>query len=285
MMQLTLHRNAGDFLARVQAELEQDEVANNLMLGIALRLQSSLDLVNPQPFLATVADQHGLALAALMTPPHPMTLYQHRIDIYQAYDVLADYLLTQKVAVQTVSGRSQVASEFAKVWSTKMHLTQTVHMHMRIYELRKVLLEPTMAGTLQQATIDDIDLVVAWIRHFVEDAHLHDDRSQIPQLALGRIEDGGLFLWTVDGHAVSMAATSRPMRHGITVNLVYTPLEMRGRGCATSCVSALSQHLLDEGWKFCTLFTDLANPTSNSIYQRIGYRPVCDFDEYGFEPG
>jgi predicted GNAT family acetyltransferase len=47
-------------------------------------------------------------------------------------------------------------------------------------------------------------------------------------------------------------------------------------------VAALSQQLLDAGWEFCALFTDLANPTSNSIYQRIGYRPVADFDEYIF---
>jgi len=40
--------------------------------------------------------------------------------------------------------------------------------------------------------------------------------------------------------------------------------------------------LLDEGRRFCALFTDLANPTSNRIYHKIGYRPVCDFDEYVF---
>jgi hypothetical protein len=47
-------------------------------------------------------------------------------------------------------------------------------------------------------------------------------------------------------------------------------------------VAGVSQYLLDSGRKFCTLFTDLANPTSNHIYQVIGYEPVCDVDEYKF---
>ena len=79
-----------------------------------------------------------------------------------------------------------------------------------------------------------------------------------------------------------MTARSRPTHHGIAVNAVYTPPEQRGRGYATAAVATLSQQLLYEGYDFCCLFTDLSNPTSNRIYQRIGYRPVCDFNEYIF---
>ena len=46
----------------------------------------------------------------------------------------------------------------------------------------------------------------------------------------------------------------------------------------------LSQLLLNEGYRHCFLFTDLANPTSNKIYKAIGYEQVCDMDEYGFGP-
>ena len=81
---------------------------------------------------------------------------------------------------------------------------------------------------------------------------------------------------------MSMAARARPMTHGVVVNAVYTPPEMRGRGYASACVGHLSQHLLDSGYQFCCLFTDLSNPTSNNIYQRLGYHPVCDYDEYVF---
>ena len=75
------------------------------------------------------------------------------------------------------------------------------------------------------------------------------------------------------------------MPHGVTLGPVYTPPPARGKGYATNCTAAVSQLLLDAGWAYCALFTDLDNPTSNSIYQKIGYRPVCDYADYHFKTG
>ena len=80
------------------------------------------------------------------------------------------------------------------------------------------------------------------------------------------------------------ATWTGPTPNGVRVTLVYTPPAVRGHGYASSCVAALSALLLASGRKYCFLFTDLANPTSNSIYTKIGYRPVCDVDEYRFGP-
>jgi predicted GNAT family acetyltransferase len=80
-----------------------------------------------------------------------------------------------------------------------------------------------------------------------------------------------------------MACSQGPTPTGIRISLVYTPGEKRGRGYASACVAALSDEQLRAGRSRCFLFTDLANPTSNRIYQRIGYRPVCDFQEYRFD--
>jgi hypothetical protein len=68
----------------------------------------------------------------------------------------------------------------------------------------------------------------------------------------------------------------------VTVSAVYTPREQRQHGYASALVARLSQHLLDMGYEFVTLFTDLENPTSNAIYQKIGYHPVIDFRSYKF---
>ncbi len=97
----------------------------------------------------------------------------------------------------------------------------------------------------------------------------------------GESRDSDLFLWQ-DGEPVSMAAKARPTRHGTTVILVYTPPALRGRGYATACVASLSQTLLDSGRLFCTLFADRANPISNHLYERIGYRPIGSFTELTF---
>lgn len=80
-----------------------------------------------------------------------------------------------------------------------------------------------------------------------------------------------------------MAGRARATPHGVSVNLVYTPPAKRRRGYATALVGALSRRLLDERAAFCCLFTDLANPVSNSIYPKVGYKPVCDVDELRFE--
>ena len=91
-----------------------------------------------------------------------------------------------------------------------------------------------------------------------------------------------LLLWEVEGTAVSMAGYSGPTPNGIRVAWVYTPPENRGKGFAGACVAALSQKLLDDGRKFCFLYTDLANPISNHVYQKIGYEPVTDATVYSF---
>jgi predicted GNAT family acetyltransferase len=64
---------------------------------------------------------------------------------------------------------------------------------------------------------------------------------------------------------------------------VYTPPDYRGRGYASACTAALSQQMLYAGYQYCFLYTDLSNPTSNRIYQNIGYELVCDIDSYRFE--
>ncbi len=91
-----------------------------------------------------------------------------------------------------------------------------------------------------------------------------------------------LYLWE-DGDVVSLAGIGSPTPHGVRVGPVYTPPDRRGRGYASALVAGISQAALDAGRTFCFLFTDLANPTSNHIYETIGYRPVRDVDMWRFE--
>jgi len=73
-----------------------------------------------------------------------------------------------------------------------------------------------------------------------------------------------------------MAGITREMQTVSGIAHVYTPPYFRGRGYASSCVAQLSQLILDKGFAKCVLYTDLANPTSNSIYMKMGYRAICD---------
>ena len=129
-----------------------------------------------------------------------------------------------------------------------------------------------------------MDLAAAWFHAFGMEAqpHLAGTAAEARANAERWIAGGGLRLWE-DGVVVSMAGASGPTPNGIRVGAVYTPPDKRRRGYASALVAALSQEQLDTGKKFCFLYTDLANPTSNKIYQDIGYEPVCDIDEYIFE--
>jgi hypothetical protein len=97
-----------------------------------------------------------------------------------------------------------------------------------------------------------------------------------------RLTLGEIYLWEESSRPVSLAAHGRQTPHGVVIGPVYTPPDQRGHGYATALVADLSAALLARGFQFCALFTDLANPTSNSIYQKVGYRPVGDFLECTF---
>ncbi|HEV2147672.1 MAG TPA: GNAT family N-acetyltransferase, partial [Longimicrobiaceae bacterium] len=175
-----------------------------------------------------------------------------------------------------------LAEGFAERWSLATGAPARVAMRQRIYALTEVQPVPEAPGELRRAGTADEDRVADWIAAFDAEALGEADEERARGVARHRIAAGEVFLWEEGGEPRTMAASARPTRHGVAVNAVYTPPEWRGRGYATACVAALSAHLLAEGRRFCVLYTDLANPTSNSIYTRIGYRPVGDSTLFRF---
>ena len=277
-MKLTAYATADQFLKMTRDWLVHEEAANNLMLGIALRLKQS-----PTPcYLATVSEGKDLVLAALLTPPFPVTLNSPREAPDEALELLAHHLLEAGAPIPSVSGRVNLAERFALCWSRLMNVQYRVQMSMRVYQLREVIPPPAKPGHFRIATMHDLPILTEWMRAFLIEALHGENADAAGEMAQRRINDGELFVWDIAGQPVTMAASTRPLIKGITVNMVYTPPELRGRGYASVCVAALSRHLLNEGWTYCALFTDLGNPTSNSIYQKIGYRPLCDFVQYAF---
>ncbi|WP_420643373.1 GNAT family N-acetyltransferase [Candidatus Leptofilum sp.] len=282
-MRVITFRNATEFLKTALPYLEAYEVLNGLMLGIAFRLSQSPPRRRTRPFLALVEGDGKLVGAALMTPPRKMVLYSHLDDCQPVVEALGKALVGTCWTVPAVLGPANVADSWAKMWERGNNRPPKPGMMQRVFELRQVQPLKLPSGKLRLAAADDFERTVAWIQGFHKDANIQDDLEAVELLARGKIQNGDLFLWENEaGEPVTMAAKARPTRHGITVTLVYTPAELRGRGYATACVATLSQQLLDEGYQFCTLFTDLSNPVSNHIYEKIGYTAVADFHEYFF---
>ncbi|MCI0711936.1 MAG: GNAT family N-acetyltransferase, partial [Chloroflexi bacterium] len=127
------------------------------------------------------------------------------------------------------------------------------------------------------------ELLLSWLRAFSDEVSEYMTAERLAASVERITNQQSLMMWEVDGEVLSMAGYSGPTPNGIRVNAVYTPPEHRRKGYASAVVAALSQHLLDSGRKFCFLYTDLNNLTSNHIYQEIGYKPVVDSSLYLFD--
>lgn len=280
---LYIYTDATDFLAVMQPRLAAHEALYGLMLGIALRLQAHPERIQQPPYLATVIDGAGGCTAALMTPPFGLVLYSDQAEPQAALHLVAQNLHQHGWALPTVNGVTHLSAAFAQLWSQVQGVAYRVDVEERVFELRKVASLRYSAGAMRLATLADLDLVTEWIVAFNQEAlgEAASDYAATRQRVQTRITDQTFFLWE-DEEPVALAGITRPTPQGIGVGPVYTPLEKRGCGYATTLVAQVSQQMLDRGRQFCTLFTDLANPTSNSIYQKIGYRPVGDYAVYRF---
>ena len=159
-----------------------------------------------------------------------------------------------------------------------------------IFALDRVRRVPEAAGISAPAGAAHADTIVEWFLAFNEEAmssHRTDHatlRRSVRDRVATQSPDFGVWIHEVDGQPVSMSCQSGPTPNGIRVSAVYTPPDHRSRGYATTLVARHSQWLLDSGHRFCFLYTDLANPTSNAIYKRIGYEQVAESREYSFSP-
>ncbi len=281
-MKLTVHPSAGSFLQASQVELEAQEAVNGLILGLALRLRDDPAMADTKAYLATVEDENGLALAALMAGLN-VILYSPRAQASEALQLVALNLASSNQTTPGVTGPAALAEEFAACWSNITGQPSHVKTNLRIYVLRQVIPPLQPGGAFRMARAKERSLLVDWSIAFQSEALGHPDSSTALRSVELALAQNRMFVWEDEGRPVSMAASSRPTAHGMTVNQVYTPPDLRGKGYASACVAALSEHILDSGKQYCTLFTNLANPISNSIYQKIGYQPVCDFKEISFE--
>jgi uncharacterized protein len=138
------------------------------------------------------------------------------------------------------------------------------------------------------ATEADLQVLTDWREAFTAEAVPHEasSREEVESYTRQRFaaarERVGTFIWEVDGQPVSMASYGGPTPNSLRIGAVYTPPEYRRRGYASACTAATCDFILSSGRSFATLYTDLANPTSNHIYQAIGFEPVCDAVQYRF---
>lgn len=282
-MKIQTYTDSAAFLKRVQPFLEAQEAVNSLVLGIAIRVYETPDWFELPPYLATVEDSGGqLLLVAVQTPPQNILLSGADTIPQPAMDLLVQNLRDSGTQLRGVNAVNQLGLQFAESWSRACGQLYRAQMRERLYEVHEVVPpQNPPPGFFRLARMEDVELLTMWHNAFFRESLHEDPPSKSREQMERRIQAGNTFVWD-DGRPVSMAVRSRLTPHSASISGVYTPPDLRGRGYASACVAALSQYILDSGKQFCTLFTDLDFPTSNAIYQRIGYRPVCDFIVYRF---
>ena len=270
-----LHHSTGEsFLQRVESFLLQAEAENNLILGIAGSWPDYSNDLTDRPYLVAVEQQGMVVACALRTPPRNVMITRAKDD---ALETLASDLRKVYGELPGVFAPDATAETFSQVWASHSGAEVQARTRQRIYQLDQVSPIDACPGRFRRATKDDLNIAAAWAHAFTDETGAAIDERRVHQA----IASSSLFLWE-DGKPVSMAMWQGKTPNGVRVSFVFTPTDCRHRGYASACVAALSQYLLDHGHEFCFLFTDLGNPTSNHIYRRIGYHPICDVSDYLF---
>jgi uncharacterized protein len=276
-------RDVRAFLERAGPFLEAREAEHNLIFAICSGLTTHPEIFGESPLFAIVIDGgEEIVGAAVQTPPRQLVLSEARSPDVTA--ALADAL--GPIDLPGVLGPTVAAAEFARLWAAaRANRSVERGMRERIYRVTEVVPPRPAAGQARVAGAKDRDLLEAWIAAFSLEAlaEVNPDAGVYADRWVARLGGRAAWLWEVDGEVVSFAGISGPTPHGIRVGPVYTPPGLRGRGYAGNVVAAASQAELAAGRRFVFLFTDLANPTSNHVYQAIGYQPVTDVDQWRFK--
>lgn len=285
MYEIVRHGRAEELLALSGAFLESRESENNMPLGLAHTLARDPRYYGDEPpLLMSILENGGPVGVAVRTPPSRIVLSRFDTDLEAAVDRLVDLLRGYEIPVPGVVGPEMESRCFSDTW-TKAHpgLTATNSTRLRVFEARSVVDVPLAPGRLRLADMEDHSLMAKWIAGFSREAiGRESDPGKAERNAEKYIKERNLYVWDHEG-PVSIARESRSMKNGTVISLVYTPPESRNRGYATSCVYQLTKKLLAGRHEFCSLFTDLANPTSNRIYREIGYVPLGDTLEFDFD--
>jgi RimJ/RimL family protein N-acetyltransferase len=272
------------FLARAEPWLLRAEQRYGLLLGIAYQVLSGAHRYRAPIYWATieqdsadagtapygVSDDASLLGCAFRTPPHQVGVTALPAE---AIEPLVASLRETYLNLPGVAGPEPTANAFADAWTARFGGKWWLEQRQRLQSLTRVTFpSPLAPGALRLAIAPDVPVARAWMAGFIRDT-----RSRLvgADAAERLIEERRLHIW-VDGQPRSMLSAVRETPNTAGIGAVYTPPQFRNRGYASAAVATLSQQLLDSKRRSCFLYTDIANPVSNAMYERVGYEPVDD---------
>lgn len=268
--------DAGEYLFRVGEFLRRRPVEHSVLLSTAPPRVGDGVAGAQSNLWVWVEDDDEVVATAQHTPPHGAFL---STGAAEAICALAGILRRLRPGLPGVTGLGTAAQEFATEWSRLGGPQGTPAVAQALYAAEKANPPIGVPGGLRPATRAEAPLLRGWADHFLAEAGA---TSRASDEAGPRIDAGLLYVWEAGGAVVSMAGITVAQGGVSRVGLIYTPPENRKHGFASACVAAVTDHALAIPGRTCILYTDLPNPTSDSIYQDIGYRRVADAVELTF---
>ena len=273
-----------EFVAAVRGFLERDPVGNTVLLGNVVRLPVAVRVPEAGDCYGWWQDGAGAVGAAFLAAAgHAVTLSASVPD-RAAGELAAAWHQVGRARPAGVFGKVATAEGIAASW---VELTGGAYRARAQHSMRLFSLEeptppdPAPRGRGRLATADEVRIATKWELGFLTECGIPHDGVREP-FVRARIEEGRQMMWEVDGVPVAQAMHTPVAAAMVRIQAVYTPPEHRRNGYAAGLTWALSQHALANGAERVLLHTDLDNPTSNGVYQRIGFRPVHDVTEFEF---
>jgi uncharacterized cupin superfamily protein len=279
-LKIEFSRNAEDFLEESIGFLGLREAEYSLLIGLSeLRKKTNK---NPDDYrFATVYKKEEL-IGGFCVSEKNLVLSGFEEPVLKN---IADFLFDKKIKFPGVVGPALTSEAFARIWSHVSSGSYKLGMGQKINKLEAVTMPSGDSGKLVLAAEKDKELVGQWLYEFSVESLPHEPTTlqKMTEHALAKIQKQEAYFWVnSDNTPLSMNLIGRPTRNGISVSGVYTPVRLRRKGYASALVAHTSQRMLDLGKKFCVLYTDVANPTSNKIYQQVGYKEIATSKHFVF---
>jgi uncharacterized cupin superfamily protein/predicted GNAT family acetyltransferase len=272
---IELLSNVSEFLKLSSEFIYKREAEYSLMIGLC-EAKQKIQPANDIYKYITITQSGVLQGCAVLTDLNLILTHVSGPLCYR----LAEFCVEQNMNVTGVVGPAHSSEAFTRFYNRVSSSKFLLGMGQKIYKLEQVNAEilQNAKGELVQAEPNHLGLTTQWLAAFIKEAlpHQPTETEALRKDLQNRISKGLVYLWkNSEGQMVSMNFVTRPTENGISVGGVYTPPELRGKSYASLVVAASSKIMLDRGKKFCVLYTDTNNPTSNSIYQKIGYKEIA----------
>ena len=272
-MEIVRHDNVESLLGRCAGILERQEALNNNLIQLLDLIANDSELLEPPYCLGTI-EENGVPVGCFVSASPDGLVISDLPEI--AVSPLRDAILEEKYLPGRIVGEPKFTNKLIEQLQIENSHEAVVSSKWKVYRLDKVTpLTSPAAGFLREATPDDEYLVEQW-------GHAYGDEKpaflNVHDFLLAKLHSNEMYFWD-DENPRTMITTSGKHMNAKRISSVFTPNEYRGRGYATTGVTAMSDLLLSSGAEYVVLTAGLDEPAAR-IYQRIGFTPVGKRQSY-----